>query len=144
MRKLILMIAALTLVGCASAPDDENLCGTVSGYLEPAKDQGLYRAVVTHLDGKPVISKPNYQLAPGEYQFTVAELISDPAVKVKLAARTPKQFVINVEANERYHIGAQFNAGKIYRGMDDSYWQPVVWQQESYDCERVKLPASNQ
>ncbi|WP_394200298.1 hypothetical protein [Shewanella waksmanii] len=139
MRKLVWVAIILGLQGCASAPDDENVCGTVSGYLEPPQADSLYRVVVTHLDGKPVISKPNYQLSPGRYEFTVAELISDPAVKVKLAARTPKVLTINVDADERYHIGAQFNDGKIYRGMDSSYWQPVVWQQESYDCERASL-----
>lgn len=53
------------LSGCASSPEDDLSCGTVSGYLQPDASTHWYRVVVTHLNGKPVVSKPNYQLAPG-------------------------------------------------------------------------------
>ncbi len=121
------------LSGCASAPD-ELRCGTVSGYLMPDAEQGLYRAVVTHLNGKPVISRPNYELAPGYYQFTLAELIDSPELKVKLAARQSKTLDIEVQANQRYHLAAEFKKDRVYRGLDTDYWQPKVWQQESYEC----------
>ncbi|WP_077754119.1 hypothetical protein [Shewanella psychrophila] len=123
------------LSGCASQPDDSHRCGVVSGYLNPDLSQDLYRAIVTHLDGKPVISKPNYRLSPGEYTFTFAELISAPSLKVKLAARVPKDLVISVEANRRYHFAAKFNTDKRYRGNDSGFWQPVIWLEEEHECE---------
>lgn len=135
MKPLIVLLSLLLLSGCSSKPDEALHCGVVSGYLEPDQQQDLYRALVTHLDGKPVISKPNYRLSPGEYTFTFAELISSPSLKVKLAARVPKTLTINVEANIRYHFAAKFNTDKRYRGNDSGFWQPEIWLEESQECE---------
>ncbi|QFU23821.1 hypothetical protein FM038_017720 [Shewanella eurypsychrophilus] len=132
---VLLSLSLLLLSGCASKPDEALYCGVVSGYLEPDQQQDLYRAVVTHLDGKPVISKPNYRLSPGEYTFTFAELISSPSLKVKLAARVPKTLTINVETNIRYHFAAKFNTDKRYRGNDSGFWQPEIWLEEPQECE---------
>lgn len=138
-RILLLLTSFLLLSGCASQPDNSLQCGIVSGYLEPDANQDLYRVVVTHLNGKPVISKPNYQLSPGDYEFTLAELISSPSLRVKLAARTPKTLSITVEAEQRYHLAAKFNTDKRYRGNDTGFWQPEVWLQEEHECE-LSLP----
>lgn len=132
---LLFLGIAILGSGCASQPDPRRYCGTVSGYLEPNSDQNLYRAVVTHLNDKPVVSQPNYQLSPGTYTFTLAELISSPALKVKLAARTPKVLSVTVKANRRYHFAAKFNTDKIYRGIDTGFWQPEIWRQEDDECE---------
>ncbi|NRB23746.1 hypothetical protein [Shewanella sp.] len=135
MKPLLVLCSMLILLfGCASPPDDSLRCGVVSGYLDPDLSQDLYRTVVTHLDGKPVISKPNYRLSPGEHTFTFAELISAPSLKVKLAARTPKDLVIRVESNRRYHFAAKFNTDKRYRGNDSGFWQPVIWLEEAHEC----------
>lgn len=128
-----LMLLGL-LSACASSVDEAAKCGTVSGFLEPDREADFYRVVVTHLDGKPVISKPNYQLIPGEYRFTLAELIDAPSLRVALAARTPKELNLRVEAGTRYHLAAKFNTDKGYFGKDTGYWQPVVWQQEAHEC----------
>ncbi|MEI6858816.1 MAG: hypothetical protein V5788_03340 [Shewanella sp.] len=136
MKPLLVIFSVLMLLcSCASQPDDGLRCGIVSGYLDPKPSQGLYRAIVTHLDGKPVISKPNYWLSTGEHTFTFAELINAPSLKVKLAARTPKDLVIKVEANRRYHFAAKFNTDKRYRGNDSGFWQPVIWLEEGQECE---------
>ncbi|QQX81642.1 hypothetical protein JK628_07320 [Shewanella sp. KX20019] len=123
------------LSGCATQLDSSNQCGTVSSFLAPEPELGFYRAVVTHLDGKPVISQPNYRLSIGEHRFTLAELIDSPDLKVSLASRTPKELVVLVEANTRYHLAAKFNQGRVYRGKDSGFWQPEVWQQEPFECE---------
>ncbi|MFT5790250.1 MAG: hypothetical protein ACI8SJ_002379 [Shewanella sp.] len=127
------------LSGCASQLDSSNQCGTVSSFLAPEPELGIYRAVVTHLDGKAVISQPNYRLSIGEHRFTLAELIDSPDLKVSLASRTPKDLIVVVEANTRYHLAAKFNEDQVYRGKDSGFWQPEVWQQEFYECE---FPAS--
>lgn len=139
-RNILLFIALSVLVsGCASQPDTSRYCGMVSGYLNPDPAQNIYRVVVTHLNGKPVISKPNYQLSLGTYVFTLAELINSPTLKVKLAARTPKVLSVTVEANQRYHLAAKFNTDKIYRGNNTDFWQPEIWRQEEYSCELPEL-----
>ncbi|AZG37103.1 MULTISPECIES: hypothetical protein [Shewanella] len=134
-RVLVVAVAALALNGCASSPDEMVQCGTVSSYLAPDNSANLYRVVVTHLDDVAVISRPNYLLSPGEHKFTVAELINSPELKVLLSARKVKVFTVNVAADQRYHIGAKFNTDKIYIGQNSLYWQPVVWQTESHQCE---------
>ncbi len=133
--KLLALLSISLLSGCATQLDSNNQCGTVSSFLAPEPELGLYRAVVTHLDGKPVISQPNYRLSVGEHRFTLAELIDSPDLNVSLAARTPKELTVNVEANTRYHIGAKFNRDKIYSGKNPDFWQPEVLSQESYECE---------
>ncbi|WP_110456464.1 hypothetical protein [Shewanella algidipiscicola] len=140
MRKSALLFPlVLLLSACASGPDNSAQCGTVSGYLVPDREDELYRVVVTHLNGQAVISKPNYQLAPGVNEFTVAELIDSPQLKVKLAARGTKTLTIDVKPNRRYHLGARFNQDKVYRGLDSDYWQPIVWSEDAHQC--AFLPA---
>jgi hypothetical protein len=134
-RAQLVAVAALALSGCASSPDEMVECGTVSSYLAPDNTANLYRVVVTHLDGVPVISRPNYLLSPGKHDFTVAELINSPELKVSLSARKVKVFSVNVEADQRYHIAAQFHIDKIYIGQNPDYWQPMIWQTESHQCE---------
>jgi len=132
-------LALLLLVsGCAQQLDITRQCGTVSVHLDPNVGQDRYRVVVTHLNGKPVISKPIYYLSPGEYRFTLAELISAPSLKVKAAARTTKVLSVKVDVNYRYYLAAKFNTGKVYRGMNTNFWQPEIWQEEIYACQ---LPA---
>ncbi|WP_394388273.1 hypothetical protein [Shewanella woodyi] len=136
---LLLLGVCMLLSACASQPDTSRYCGTVSGYSEPDREQNLYHVVVTHLNGKPVISKPNYQLSPGVYEFTLAELIDSPTLKVRLAARTPKVLSVKVEANQRYHIAARFNTDKVYRGNNTAFWEPEVWLTEEHECELPEI-----
>ncbi|TCN81690.1 hypothetical protein [Shewanella fodinae] len=137
---LITALPLMMLNGCASAPDDATACGVVSTYAEPTPAEGFYRLVVTHIDGKPVISKPNYQLRPGEHTFRVSELIDAPELKVRLAARVPKEIKVAVQAEQRYQLAAKFNTDRQYSGDDTGYWQPQIRSQESAECE---LPVDN-
>lgn len=135
MKAYLLITATVLLSSCASAPDDSHACGVVSTYLAAEPDNHYFPLVVTDLDGKAVISKPNYQLPVGKHTFTVSELINDESLHVRLAARVPKTITVNVEPNTRYQIMAQFNVDKNYRGNDQGYWQPVVRSQEAHECE---------
>ena len=134
-RAIVICGALFALYGCASSPDDMVECGTVSSYLAPDNNANLYRVVVTHLDGIPVISRPNYTLLPGKHAFTVAELINSPELKVSLSARKVKVFNVEVEADQRYHLAALFNTDKIYIGKNTQFWQPVIWRNEFHQCE---------
>ncbi|MCL1127179.1 hypothetical protein [Shewanella surugensis] len=137
----LLFLVTVLLSACSSHPENLRQCGTVSGYLEPDSHANLYRVVVTHLNGKPVISKPNYWLKPGHYQFTLAELIDNPRLKVALSARKTKKLDIDVVTNEQYHLAAQFNIDRQYTGNNSGYWEPVIWKKETLACE---LPVSLQ
>ena len=140
MKRSVSCLMMLTLLqGCASSVDSDLICGSVASYLTPPTSESLYRVVVTHLDGKPVISRPYYKLSAGKHEFTVAELIESPALKVKLAARTPKTITVDVANEQRFHLAAKFKLDKIYTGSNMEYWQPVVWQQEPYECEFLNL-----
>ncbi|WP_144210289.1 hypothetical protein [Shewanella donghaensis] len=140
MKKSFSFLMMLALMqGCATSVDNEFVCGSVASYLTPPISESLYRVVVTHLDGKPVISRPYYKLSAGPHEFTVAELIESPELKVKLAARTPKTIRVDVINEQRFHLAAEFNLDKIYTGVNKDYWQPVVWQQESLECEFLDL-----
>ncbi|GIU08601.1 hypothetical protein TUM4641_22830 [Shewanella morhuae] len=131
----IMIGGGVLLSGCASSPEDPLGCGTVSGYLQPDASTHWYRVVVTHLNGQAVVSKPNYQLAPGEYEFTVAELIDDPNLSVTVTARVPKVLKLNIQSHQRYHLGALLHTDKRYMGKDTAYWEPGVWLQEQHECQ---------
>ncbi|MDO6619874.1 MULTISPECIES: hypothetical protein [unclassified Shewanella] len=136
MKRLALSVVVLGLLqGCASSVDEQAICGSVASYITPPTSQSLYRVVVTHLDGKPVISRPYYKLTAGKHEFTVAELIESPELKVKLAARKPKNIDVDVKAHLQLHLAAEFNQDRIYTGENTDYWQPVIWQQEPHECE---------
>lgn len=125
-----LLAAGLTLSGCASPDDAGKPCGMVSAYLEPARAEGLYRTVVTNLDGRSVISQPNYQLLPGRHTFTLVELIDAPQLDVPLSLRVAKTLTIEVKPNTRYHLAAHY----LPDGDGKNFWQPVVWQQDAITC----------
>ena len=131
----IMIGGGVLLSSCASSPEDPLGCGTVSGYLQPDASTHWYRVVVTHLNGQAVVSKPNYQLAPGEYEFTVAELIDDPNLSVTVTARVPKVLKLNIQSHQRYHLGALLHTDKRYMGKDTAYWEPGVWLQEQHECQ---------
>lgn len=135
--KAMLVPALLALLGgCASEPEITQDCGRLSAYLEPPKSDKLYRALVTHIDGRPVISQPNYKLAPGDYQLTVVELIHAPGMDVPLTARKSKTFNVSLAAGKRMHLAAEY----LPEGEGEGFWQPVVWQ---IDDARCTLPKSD-
>lgn len=128
----VLFAAAILLSGCVTS-NQNNPCGIVSAYLEPTRAENLYRAVVTNLDGKSVISQPNYQLPPGRHIFTLVELIDAPELDIPLSQRTAKQLEIIVKPNTRYHIAARY----LPEGQGEDFWQPLVWQQDHARCQFV-------
>ncbi|WP_417761013.1 hypothetical protein [Shewanella sp.] len=135
MKYSLVFVAVALLSACASAPEEEVSCGIVSTYLPAAPAEHYFPLVVTSVDGKAVISKPNYLLPVGEHTFTVSELINDETLQVRLAARVPKTITVDVVADMRYQLMAQFNVDKQYRGNDQTFWQPVIRSQAYHECE---------
>lgn len=140
MRALMAALATSALLaGCSSNDIDPAACGWVSGYQDPPANERLYRAVVTHLNGKPVLSRPNYQLAPGEYEFTFVELINAADLRVSPQAHQAKTLKVTVAAGNRYHFAARYKDDRRYLGKDPDFWEPVIWQTEAAEC-RFETP----
>lgn len=136
MRALVVGMAAVVMLGgCASQIDTSGQCGWVSGYQDPPETERLYRAIVTHLNGKPVISRPNYQLAPGSYEFTFVELVDALDLHVAPEAHQKKTLTLEVAAQTRYHFAARYKDDKRYFGKDPDFWEPVIWLTEAAECE---------
>ena len=121
----------LVMVGCTSQPSNvDNNCGFISAYLKPPKSAQLYRALVTHIDGKPVVSQPNYRLRPGSYELTVVELVHAPGMDVSVFSRKAKQYKVELKAGQRQHLAAKYVAGV----QDEDFWHPEIWQIEQAVC----------
>ncbi|MGI2259148.1 hypothetical protein [Shewanella sp. GXUN23E] len=127
-------ISILGLSGCASEAPAADDCGRLSEYLVPPASGQLYRALITHIDGKPVISKPNYILAPGRYELTMVELIHAPGMDVPLTARKTKTLSVNLQAGEQLHLAAKYRADR----QDEGFWEPVIWQTDKAQCRLPK------
>ena len=56
------------LAGCANLNNDE--CSAIASYKVPDEKQGLYPAMITHIDGKPVIAQAYYTVPPGYHKLT--------------------------------------------------------------------------
>ncbi|QYJ76409.1 MULTISPECIES: hypothetical protein [Shewanella] len=134
MRALLILSLSAGLTACASNVEDVNQCGWVSGYQDPPEAERLYRAVVTDVNGTPVISRPNYQLAPGRYEFSLVELIDAPDLKVTPDAHQRKTLTIEVAAGMRYHFAARYKDDRRYFGNNPDFWEPVIWQSEAAEC----------
>ncbi|MCL2912876.1 hypothetical protein L2725_03635 [Shewanella corallii] len=132
---LLAGVMAAVLAGCASEPKQAEDCGRFSAYLEPPASENLYRALVTHIDGKPVISQPNYKLAPGRYTLTLVELIHAPGMDVPLNARKTKTLSLDLKTGERLHLAAKY----LPEGQGEGFWEPVVWQTDKARCVLPKV-----
>ncbi|MCF1429042.1 MAG: hypothetical protein LPD71_08950 [Shewanella sp.] len=130
----LLGLSALGLAGCASRPPKADDCGRLSEYLVPPVSEQLYRALVTHINGKPVISQPNYILAPGHYELTMVELIHAPGMEAPLTARKTKTLAVNLKAGEQLHLAAKYYADQ----RNEGFWEPVVWQTDKAQCRMSK------
>ncbi|MBY6187043.1 hypothetical protein KUV89_10445 [Marinobacter hydrocarbonoclasticus] len=131
------VLVALMLAGCASQSDVGKPCGELSTFYQPPETQSLFKVVVTRINDDNVVSKPNYQLAPGTYQIRLVELIDDPRLSVSLRNRGYKELTLEVAAGTRYHLAARFNSDKRFNSMEREYWDPVVWRESAVEC-RIK------
>ena len=129
---ILILLLQFLLNACSSTPDKAEHCGLVSAYLAPPETNNLYPTVITHLDGKSVISQPNYQLPTGKHIFTAVELINTPNLHIPISKRIPKQLTIDVQPNTQYHIAARYVPD---HGKNQDYWQPYVWKKLKYECE---------
>ncbi|GLS82785.1 hypothetical protein [Paraferrimonas haliotis] len=117
------------LSGC-SAVSEHNNCGIIAAYQTPEMSNNHYRVLVTAINGKPVMSRPMYQLPPGKVSLQLVELIDSDALTLQAKDRQFINFELDIQANIRYHLVAQFPPTEAAQ----SYWEPVVVEREVFHC----------
>jgi hypothetical protein len=135
-RIFTFLFCLLTISGCVSNNSVANqACGKVSVFFETPEVKDIYPAEIASIDGRNVVAKGAYSLSEGKHTLKIYEKISDPRLQVPAIHRGFSQLLeINVLANRRYNIGAQFIADKRF-SLENDYWQPVVWQELEERCE---------
>jgi hypothetical protein len=115
-----------------------NECGVVSIYKDTPKTKNIYRVNINTIDGEVMHSKSHrFELTPGKHSIKVMELIDDRDLYRRGIVQNYHILEINVEANQKYHIGAKFDRANKTKLSDGSYWQPIIWKTSTEEC---KLP----
>jgi len=127
----------------APAPTAESGCGRVSIFDVAPRSQEIYRARVMNIDGRlpaPTGTK-TFKLPAGRHVLEVAELI-DPEQFNSVQRRQRdmrsdpyKELVVDVQPNTTYLLGAQLVTARRGDIMDGSYWEPVIYHQNSESCQ---------
>ncbi|SHI11631.1 hypothetical protein [Ferrimonas marina] len=132
MRRWGLGLLSLGLVGCSVLAPQGKPCAELVTFAGLDPDTGAYNLVLTAIDGRPVVSKPLYRLAPGQYRLELMEFIDDPRLAVPLKQRRSQEMVLTLAPMQRYTLAARL----VPEQADDPqrYWQPEVWQLEPQEC----------
>ena len=115
-------------------------CGRISSFDLAPRQKNLYGAVILLLDG--VTPGPHgaraYRVEAGVHQLLVAERIPTDRMGVgeiaSLRNDKPKSLIVNVAANTRALIAAQFNQDRATQINTGGYWDPVMWKEIPETC----------
>jgi hypothetical protein len=133
---------------CVAGPDQAPSaptagCGRISIFDVAPRSQELYRARLMNIDGKfagPSGTK-SFKLPVGRHVLEVAELI-DPEQfndvqrrQRDMRANPYKELVVDVQADTTYLLGARLVTARRNHITDGSYWEPVIYQQNSERCQ---------
>ncbi|MBM7071570.1 hypothetical protein JQC92_05885 [Shewanella sp. 202IG2-18] len=132
-RQLFVLLTLTILTGCSSTQLEQS-CSSVASYLIPPESKNLYPAMITHIDGKPVLAQAFYKLSVGLHTITIAELVSAPSLIVPLKFRGTKTLTISMDEDKRYHLAALFNPKLTMPAKSSGFWKPDVWKKESFTC----------
>jgi hypothetical protein len=117
-------------------------CGRISVFDVAPRSKDLYRARLLEIDGElagPTSSR-TFRVTPGRHTLTVAELIDDSEfndVQLRLRGQgrdLSKTVEIEVAPNTTYMLAAHFIESRRGSISDKSYWEPVIYQQNSEPC----------
>ena len=134
--------AAVESSGSATS-GDASRCGRISIFdVAPRGDQ-VYRARLMKIDGEfagPSTSK-TFRVPPGRHVLEVAELI-DPeqfnAVQRRqrdMRSDPYKELTVDVQPDTTYLLGARLVTARGGSILDGSYWEPVIYHQNSESCQ---------
>jgi hypothetical protein len=127
----------------AAEPAAASGCGRISIFDVAPRSEDLYRAKLMNIDGQlagPSGAK-SFKLPAGKHVLQVAELInSDQFNDVQLRQRDMrpnpyKDLVVDVQPNTTYLLAARLVPERRNYITDGSYWEPVIYQQNSESCQ---------
>lgn len=142
-------IAALSLIATsASAQADQPTtsgsvrCGRISVFDVAPRNQDLYRARLMSIDGRTAgpVGTRTYRVPVGPHTLEVAELIDvEQFSDVQLLQRDQrmdryKTLEVNVKPDTTYLLAAHLIEARRNRIADGSYWEPVIYGQNSEPC----------
>jgi hypothetical protein len=148
---LPLLALALFAGVCIAGPDqaapapskEASGCGRISIFDVAPRSQEIYRARLMNIDGTlagPTGAK-SFKLPVGRHVLDVAELI-DPEQfndvqrrQRDMRADPYKELVVDVQPNTTYLLGARLVTARRNNIIDGSYWEPVIYHQNSESCQ---------
>ena len=143
---LCLFAGACSAAQDPSAPTpvpDASRCGRISVFDVAPRSEELYRARLMNIDGRlpgPAGAK-SFRVTPGRHVLEVAELI-DPEQFNDVQRRQRdmrvdryKELVVDVQPDTTYLLGARLVTARRSYITDGSYWEPVIYHQNSEPCQ---------
>src|SRR5690606_38008852 len=120
-------------------------CGRISLVGMPPRTQNVFPADLIFIDGespKP-IGGPAYRLPVGRHVLTVDERIDPRRLSMQieldkqrrqLPREGYKQLELVVEPDTTYRLGARFFPELRDRGLENEYWEPVIYAEVRESC----------
>ena len=151
MKPLGLMLSFFLLVppgvDAATAEPEQvtpaGACGRISVFDVAPRSREIYRAKLINIDGAlagPTNAR-SFRVTPGKHVLEVAEIIDNEQFndvqlrqRVKQADRY-KTLEVDVKPGTTYLLGAQLVTARRNNIADGSYWEPVIYHQNSEPCQ---------
>lgn len=137
-------------VQVARPADTDTGCGYVStSGAHPRMSQSVFPAEVTRIDGRstPLFDPNRHRVDTGRRVLVIQENIDDHRFTSfglqerqrqlsRHGAKRYKVLIVDVAPDTRYEIGARLVASPPDIGTirDNTYWEPVVWQERTEAC----------
>ncbi len=141
-----LSLLALMVFGTAAASPEPTApagtCGRISVFDVAPRSEEVYRARLINLDGKlpgPTGAR-SFRVTPGRHVLEVAEAIDNEQFNdVQLRQRVQradryKTLEVDVQPDTTYLLGARLVEDRRNHVADGSYWEPVIYRQNSEPC----------
>ncbi|QDF67810.1 hypothetical protein FJQ87_14990 [Shewanella sp. SNU WT4] len=117
----ILALALLVLMtGCVN-PNRNLTCAALANTPAP-QAEGHYSVVVTHINGKPVVSAPIFYLAPGTYNLTIM-MPHETVVRGYKHMPVSHELSVHLLADHRYQLGGVLASKGVWHG---DIWQTLA------------------
>lgn len=142
MKPLALSLSFLSLALVAGAAQAGS-CGRISVFDVAPRSQEVYRARLLNIDGElpgPTGAR-SFRVTPGRHVLEVAEAIDNEQFNdVQLRQRVQradryKTLEVDVQPDTTYLLGARLVEARRNYIADGSYWEPVIYRQNSETCQ---------
>lgn len=112
-------------------------CGVISVLATPPADRNIYPAIIQKVDNNvSVRERTRLQLPVGEHRISVYENLDVGFLSTKRSSnKTAKSFILNVQPNTIYYIGAKFIKENRHKVSGSDHWNPVIWKTKKLTME---------